>query len=1087
MGTATLRHPYNDSHHQAGTLRPMVGRNDALTELLTSVGVPHSATLIVGDPGAGRSTLLEAVRTHAPIRCAWVAPHPSERERQLAGISMVLNAIGDPRVAEFIGRFQLADDSVNGTLAAALDLLLLLRAGKREEILVLIDDADKFDEHSKLTLAYLAGRLAGTGLRMAIAVTPEAASSTFAGIRSVSIPRLDAASAMELARAVAAPDADPQTLAIVCQASAGLPGMITASLDHLTGDQLEGLAPLTLPLYPGPEPLEFESGEPETVLLLRRLSTAPLRSLSALPDIRDGNRGRFEQLASQGVLELSGPFVSIRDGALRSALYWSMTSEQRQELHRAAAAEEAGHCTAIALWHLDHVDDAPEGSRALISEATELYERGFVDAATELIERALLLSPGLEGLIDVLLELCNRLIIQSEFGLARRYLTQCGRAAREPAQLADCLRLEVTIDSLTEDEIEVGAIDLFARRYEKDSPEASAELLSFAAVSLAANGKVDAARSRVDAAYAIHPADRVSTRSVQNWARRYIDGIDGAGTGTGTTRQPEPDVEELPIPAQLVSGRALSMEERYDDARRTFGVLTLAVPHRARTSAWAARVLALSAENEIRAGRIPDASRLIDTLADVRATDNFRSALLFAWSEIMVHDHPAPEPFLEEAREFAAGSRHSLATAQLLALEGSSSLMRGDLDEAKFQLGRAYETTLGLRPDFLRVEGDFIEVLARRGEWDAAGRVTERFAERANRHPSRWSLMVLARSRAIVAPRRANARRIPEGPWQRPKRGCRVRGRAHAIQLCDGTRTAWAHQARTRPETGRRVPLRIPVGRGMGESGARIGDRRRDAGAEFTALDADRERDGRAEAHAQGHPQQGHRHRALRVAANRRGADHPDLSQARGAVAIAPPHAAARGPGSDRAALRLRRAPLGTLPDPARRAAKSAPERRKTQRRVEDPQQREQECELEESGIPGRRRRDDREHEIGHDDADHQDPGGQRRRDRVQHAVDIKAPAGEQARRLGQGGRGQREHQQNAGEEQLRDRQPGHQKEEPRMPAVPQNRLPEPKRPAPDLLGVIPKGVRILGEGHGARGLNAMRPSDFAWISNVML
>ncbi|MCU1598721.1 MAG: ATPase-like protein [Glaciihabitans sp.] len=737
---------------QPSVAQPVLDRADDLGELLDGVASPGSAILVVGVPGSGRSTLLEDVLANSSVRCVWVTPHPWERYQPLAGLSMVLNTIGDPRISKFIPRFTFANPTVDETLATALELLQLLRSGEREETILLIDDADKFDDLTQLTFSYLAGRLAGTGLRMAMVVTPESAYTTFAGIRSVSISRLDGERAMELARAIAPTDADPQTLAMVCDACAGLPGMISSTFAHLTTAQLAGLAPLALPLYPGPAPLDLDSWDPETALLLRRLSTAPLCSLSALPEIRDGNRDRFERLTSQGVLEINGPFVSIRDGALRSTLYWSMTTEQREELHRDAAIEEAGHSNALALWHADHGDNAPEGSKALIAEASELYQQGFVSAATELTERALLLSHGLDGILDQLLALCERLTIVSEFGLARRYLTQCRNEAQEPGQLAECLRLEVTVASLTDESIDVGAVDVYARRIQKNSARISAELLSFASVALATAGDISAARTHIDRAYEIQHADGVAANSVQNWSRRYLDGIDGAGTGPTTKDDANADADDLAISVQLVRGRALMVEEHYDEARHTFHSLALSSPRRTHGSAWTARVLGLSADNEIRSGHFAEASRIIDTLAELAPLQNFRSLLLFAWNEAVVYDRPTAEPLLAEARDRAMQLHQPILSAKLLALEGSLALMRGDLDEARFRLARAYESTLDLRPDYLRVEGDFIEVLARRDEWDAARRVTARFAERAAQYPSRWSDTVLAGSRAIVAP-----------------------------------------------------------------------------------------------------------------------------------------------------------------------------------------------------------------------------------------------------------------------------------------------------------------------------------------------
>jgi hypothetical protein len=218
--TLKPQHTRSGARRLPSVTQPVLDRADDLGELLDGVASPGSAILVVGVPGSGRSTLLEDVLANSSVRCVWVTPHPWERYQQLAGLSMVLNTIGDPRISKFIPHFKLANPTVDETLATALDLLQLLRSGEREETLLLIDDADKFDDLTQLTFTYLAGRLAGTGLRMAMVVTPESAYTSFAGIRSVSISRLDGERAMELARAIAPPDADPQTLAMVCDACA---------------------------------------------------------------------------------------------------------------------------------------------------------------------------------------------------------------------------------------------------------------------------------------------------------------------------------------------------------------------------------------------------------------------------------------------------------------------------------------------------------------------------------------------------------------------------------------------------------------------------------------------------------------------------------------------------------------------------------------------------------------------------------------------------------------------------------------------------------------------------------------------------
>ncbi|HEY1531255.1 MAG TPA: LuxR C-terminal-related transcriptional regulator [Galbitalea sp.] len=751
--TPKSRGKRNAASKKSGMAPLLPGSALDLDELLDSAATPESATLLVGVAGSGRTTILEHVRANTPLRTVWIAPHPWERFRPLAGLSIILSALGDKRVGDRLDTVDNNTLTADATLAVAADIVHLLTTSPREDTLLLVDDADGFDDHSQLALTYLAARLGGTGIRLIMAVTPESTYAAFAGLRSVWVSRLDSPSSMELAQAIAPSDADPQTLSIVVDACGGLPGMISSTISHLTADQFEGLAPLALPLYPGPAALAFDNWEHESVVLLRRLSSAPISSVAAVPELRGSGRDRFERLTSQGVLELKGRYVSIRDGALRSALYWSMSSSQREALHRAAAVDEAAHSEALALWHTDHVDLVVESSAALLRGASTLFAEGLIDAATELTERALLLSLGMDEVLDPLIALCDQLMILSEFALARRYLTLCKQTAKAPTQLAECLRLEVTIASLDDSRLDIGAIDVYAHRYRRDSPGTSAELLSFASVALATSGEIVAARAHIDRAYELRPAGDTPSGSMQHWTRRFIDATDGRGSGQATAEDESlTDLDALGVSTLLICGRALTMEERYDAARHVFRSLELSVPRRSRGAAWSGRLLSLSAVNEIRAGNVAEASALIDDLAALGPAQNLDNFILFAWNESVVRDRPDADALIAEARARSARTHQPVLAAKLLWLEGSVALMHNDLDEARFRLARAYEPAMELRPDYLRIEGDFVEVLARRAEWDAARRVAEQFAERAAAHPSAWTEIVLARSRAIVAP-----------------------------------------------------------------------------------------------------------------------------------------------------------------------------------------------------------------------------------------------------------------------------------------------------------------------------------------------
>jgi DNA-binding CsgD family transcriptional regulator len=739
------------ARHRGDDAPPLLGRADALDELFESVETPESAMLIVGVPGSGRTTVLEELRQDAELHSVWVSPHPWERQRPFAGISLVANTLGDQRISQFVAGLGFAEPTFDGTLSVASDLVTLLKSSRTEETLLLLDDADLFDESSQLVFAYLAGRVTGTGLRMVLTVSPEAALGIFAGIRSVWMSRLNRQQSKELARSIA-PGIDHQTLLMICDACGGLPGMISSTVSQLTRDQLDGNAALSLPLRPTPGTLALESWEPATLRLLQRLSTAPLCSLEALPSIRTIDHDHFEQLLSLGLVDIHGTYVSIRDGATRSSLYWSMSSAQRDELHALAALEEEGHSQGLVQWHLDHGKDANASRASLLEEATELCKQGLVGPACEFIERTLLLNPVPEEMFKELLALCYYLTALSEFELARRYLRVCQRAAVKRKQQAECLRIDIMIATLADEPIDAGAVDVYAQRYRKDNPRTSAELLAIAAVSLASSGDIASARRLIDCAYTIEPVTKVPSDSTQSWVRRFIDGLDGLGVGPTTKDVDEPDIVDLPPMVRLISSRALIVEERYDDARQTLRSLLLDAPRHKRGIAWTTRILALSAENEIRAGDVVEASRLIESLRDTVSVPAVRHLLLFAWNDAVVAARSDILHIVDEAQEQALSSHRPALAAQILGFGGTLALLRGDLDYARMCLARAYEPALNLRPDLTRIEGDFVEVLVRRGEWEAARRVTERFAERAKANPSRWSDIVLARCQAMIAP-----------------------------------------------------------------------------------------------------------------------------------------------------------------------------------------------------------------------------------------------------------------------------------------------------------------------------------------------
>jgi DNA-binding NarL/FixJ family response regulator len=710
----------------------------------------ESSVLVVGPSGSGKTHVLRRVEELSPIRSVFVTPHPDERDHPLSGLSMVLSALGDTRLAEFVGRFTITNTTPGGVLAAASDVLTLLRGVGVEPIAVIVDDLDLLDEQSQSVLAFMVSRLTGTGLRIVGSVSPPAAESRFASTKHVTLSRLSVDESLAVAVHTAGSSADLPTLKIVSAASGGLPGALVRNIDRLSAEQRAGRAPLSLPLHmPKGASVEIADVDESCLLILQRISTAPLTSMEALPPVADDD-DHLERLIADGLVELHGPYVSLRDAAVRSALYWSLPARSKREHHDAAAKAEAAASPALAQWHASYLATRSERAGELLSGAANLVKGGYISAAVELTERAIFTSPDLRTHVEQLCSLGVALIYHGELGLVSRYMTMCKRAATTPHDILRCVTIQLVAHGLAEEEFKPEEIDVYVTRYSSKFPVECAQLLSIAAAFLASAGRISRARANVDQARRLVPD--AAPNELGYWAGRLIDAIDGNGEQPHADRRSElPDLDALSPAVLAVCGTSLTMEERSDDARSAYSLLAVSFPQESRTSPWTSATLALSAENEIRAGNFHEASSLVDELAYTEARPTFRNLMLFAWQNLMAGRTDDARPFIDEASQLARTAHHSVANARLMALQGSFALMRGDIDDATYELERAVHSVPDLKPNYLRVAADHAEALFRSGERLRAQRAVQDFATAHTHHPSRWSHVALRRAIAIVS------------------------------------------------------------------------------------------------------------------------------------------------------------------------------------------------------------------------------------------------------------------------------------------------------------------------------------------------
>jgi DNA-binding CsgD family transcriptional regulator len=203
----------------------------------------------------------------------------------------------------------------------------------------------------------------------------------------------------------------------------------------------------------------------------------------------------------------------------------------------------------------------------------------------------------------------------------------------------------------------------------------------------------------------------------------------------------------------LVHGRALSYAEHYGLAQEAFAMVrNSAEPSHIN---WRETAAFLAVDNEIRAGNVRTAVKLIEDLELHEPEMKYHRGMRYVfrvWRAHALGDDALARVYVADAQHFSGAESHHSITAQLAAIQGHFELMRGNLAESLAQLSRAAE--LGLEfgnPTLLRCEADLVEVLVRLGRHREATQALYRLESRSVGLRSPWLMMAVARSRAMLA------------------------------------------------------------------------------------------------------------------------------------------------------------------------------------------------------------------------------------------------------------------------------------------------------------------------------------------------
>ncbi|MCK9927680.1 AAA family ATPase [Frankia sp. Mgl5] len=164
----------------------LIGRDEERSRLLALLGDAAGPVLVLrGEAGLGKTALLDELAAAAAgfrvVRCAGAE---AERDLAFAGLHQLVFPLLPDAAGLDPAHRAVIDAAFTGTAAAApqvmalgiavLDLLTLVSAAS--PLLLVVDDGQWLDVPSAQVLAFTARRLAGTAVRVAVTVRPEASS-----------------------------------------------------------------------------------------------------------------------------------------------------------------------------------------------------------------------------------------------------------------------------------------------------------------------------------------------------------------------------------------------------------------------------------------------------------------------------------------------------------------------------------------------------------------------------------------------------------------------------------------------------------------------------------------------------------------------------------------------------------------------------------------------------------------------------------------------------------------------------------------------------------------------------------------------
>jgi DNA-binding CsgD family transcriptional regulator len=748
---------------------------DVLDQLIDAVSAGEGRALVIhGEAGIGKTALLESAAEKAEnFRVERASGVEWEMDLAFAGLHQLctqmldrLDRLPDPQRTAVETAFGLIGGSPPDRFLVGLATLTLLSAVADERpLLCLVDDTQWIDRPSIQALTFAARRLVAEPVGLLFAARETGEEHGLGGLRDLAVRGLYRDDAQALLASVITGPMDESVRERIVAETRGNPLALLELPRSLTTAQLAG--GFGLPesgSLAGPIEQSYrrriEALPPHTRRLMLVAAAEPVGDPSLVQ--RAAQRlgiswDAAEAAVEEGLLEL-GALVRFRHSLVRSASYWSATSDERRAVHRALAdATDAEVDPDREAWHRGQAALEPDEdvAAALARTANRAQGRGGFAAGAAFLDQAARLTPAPDLRMDRALAAAEAKLAAGAPHDALELLALAGTGQLDELQRARTERLRARLAFVQRRGGDAPPLLLrAARRLEPLDRELAVATYREALAAALSTGNRDAVVEAAEAFRAL-PRSEPPTAAELLITGQAVRVTDGNAAGLRVLKHAleafrveqmarEEELAGFPF-ACLVAFSVLDEESsyalsaRYVRLARTTGALT-ALPV----------ALEFHAAIHICKGAFSAAESLLaeeDALAQATGiiAGSDVALLLAAWKE------PPPQALdrirtaLDDAK--ARGEESSITYGEYVAALLYNGIRRPDLALAAVERSNRHHPQGGSG----LAQPELIEAASRTGDREGAEAALEKLRERTQAGATDWGLGVEARASALLA------------------------------------------------------------------------------------------------------------------------------------------------------------------------------------------------------------------------------------------------------------------------------------------------------------------------------------------------